>query len=365
MPSLQKIYFMILEKRPDMNYILFAGKGIGDFALVLPIAKAIKRSDPKSRILLLSRSSRKEKKQNLSLLEFQNYLDDVDYYNVREPLHDIKLVLRLRKEKYAFGFVCEHQTKYTSKWPAKLIKICGCKSVGRKPVNSSLHYDIEVDIQEPMHITESFFRLLAAVGIEEQEDCSELIRIDKIKNSFVLSKKYEKYIAICLGTGTVPVVIEGKKIDIDAKSWPMESWIQLIKCFYQANIGVIGIGGKKEMQMLQGFYGESLTANFTNLAGKCTLQESLGVLHLCEAVIGADTGMMHWAAALGKPTISLFGCTSPMDYQPYGNKNESICLQLPCSPCFGEERVASCIERKCMKQIKIEMVFNAAMKYLG
>jgi heptosyltransferase-1 len=47
-----------------------------------------------------------------------------------------------------------------------------------------------------------------------------------------------------------------------------------------------------------------------------------------------DTGPMHAAAALGKPLVALFGPTEPRRTGPYGQLQNVLRLDLPCSPCM-------------------------------
>ena len=51
-------------------------------------------------------------------------------------------------------------------------------------------------------------------------------------------------------------------------------------------------------------------------------------------MITNDTGPMHAAAALGKPLIALFGPTEPRRTGPYGQLQNVLRLDLPCSPCL-------------------------------
>lgn len=44
-----------------------------------------------------------------------------------------------------------------------------------------------------------------------------------------------------------------------------------------------------------------------DLVGKCTIRETLGCLAELEQMIGSDTGLMHAAAAVGCPTVTVFG----------------------------------------------------------
>jgi len=57
-------------------------------------------------------------------------------------------------------------------------------------------------------------------------------------------------------------------------------------------------------------------------------------LRRCEVLITNDTGPMHAAAALGRPLVALFGPTEPRRTGPYGQHQNVLRVELPCSPCL-------------------------------
>ncbi|SDB46845.1 heptosyltransferase I [Desulfonatronum thiosulfatophilum] len=70
--------------------------------------------------------------------------------------------------------------------------------------------------------------------------------------------------------------------------------------------------------------------NFRNLTGKTSLQELLKLLSEARLVIGNDSGPLHLAAALGVPTLALFGPTDPARYRPYpGDDRLNRILRAP------------------------------------
>ena len=56
------------------------------------------------------------------------------------------------------------------------------------------------------------------------------------------------------------------------------------------------------------------------LVADLSLAELAGILTRCSAMIGADTGITHLAAASGIPTIALFGPTDPAVWGPRGQQ---------------------------------------------
>jgi ADP-heptose:LPS heptosyltransferase len=78
-------------------------------------------------------------------------------------------------------------------------------------------------------------------------------------------------------------------------------------------------------------------------------------------MITNDTGPMHVAAALGKPLVALFGPTEPHRTGPYGQLENVLRIDLPCSPCMK----SYCTYEKpneCLKAISPTMVFEHVKK---
>jgi lipopolysaccharide heptosyltransferase II len=91
----------------------------------------------------------------------------------------------------------------------------------------------------------------------------------------------------------------------------------------------------------------------TNLAGRTTLRDLIGVLGRARVAFGPDSGPMHLAAALGTPVVSLWGATSPLRSAPYGAEDLSLVGSVACHPCY-QRRCP--VGRLCMQQITVERV---------
>jgi lipopolysaccharide heptosyltransferase II len=98
----------------------------------------------------------------------------------------------------------------------------------------------------------------------------------------------------------------------------------------------------------------SLTqADLIDLVGRTSLREAIGIIRRARLAVGPDTGLMHIAAAVKTPVISLWGATRPERTGPFGFGDLAIQGTAPCVPC---ERRSCDIGRVCMRSITIDQI---------
>jgi ADP-heptose:LPS heptosyltransferase len=87
----------------------------------------------------------------------------------------------------------------------------------------------------------------------------------------------------------------------------------------------------------------------------------LAVLKRAKVFISGDTGPLHFAAALGVPTIALFGPSSPAQWAPLGQHHQVLTVSA-CS-CDGDTQVCYSASH-CLLTIAPGQVFAALQKFL-
>lgn len=105
----------------------------------------------------------------------------------------------------------------------------------------------------------------------------------------------------------------------------------------------------------------AMNAESINLKGKTSLRELACLYRRAALVVTTDSGPMHIAAAVGTPTVALFGPTDPARTGPFGAGHLVIRSNVPCSPCF----LKHCAGRECMMEITVEDVFEAVKQQLS
>lgn len=345
-----------------MRYLIYCGPGIGDFIIALPMAAAIKKYDQNSYIKMITTSSKSRIKLSKSLLNLQNYVDEIDYYSNSEKLHSFCFLLHNGYKKYDYGFVIQYTAnKNTSVLPSKIIRIASKMTCGMKvPTQSEIKYDYYIDYIPGTKISDYPMLMLDKVGVKYKNKCIPLLNEAKISCYLppLNINKQNKTISLCLGTANVSFKINGQIVQGNPKNWPYKYWIELAKTLASQNYNVLLLGGLKEKNELGEYINELKVDNIYNYVGDCTIEQSLALIQVSDLVVGADTGMMHCSGALLKPSITLFGCTDHHEYLPFGERSYHITVNEKCSPCFGTKEAVLCRMHQCMEKLSPEKVME-------
>lgn len=147
-----------------------------------------------------------------------------------------------------------------------------------------------------------------------------------------------------------------------AKQWPLASFAALAQQLEAAGYQVWILGSAKDSVAAQEIQARSGGSRVYDVCGKTALSDAVDLLALCEASVTNDSGLMHVAAALGKPLVAIFGSSTP-DHTPPLTTEAQICyLHLECSPCF--ERVCPLGHTRCLTEITPQQVWQRLQQLL-
>ncbi len=104
-------------------------------------------------------------------------------------------------------------------------------------------------------------------------------------------------------------------------------------------------------------------AAVVDLTGQTDLPAAARVLKASAAFIGNDSGLMHLAAALDRPTVGIFGSSNPDWTAPLGRQSRAIYPEgFSCRPCYRK----TCNQSEfCLDSLTGETVLAAVKELVG
>jgi heptosyltransferase-2 len=148
-----------------------------------------------------------------------------------------------------------------------------------------------------------------------------------------------------------------------SKRWPTASYAEVARRLAEEGIAVWVLGGPGEDAMAQEI-AAAAGPRGRNLTGT-DLRNAILALKAAQAALSNDSGLMHVAAALGTPTIGIFGPTSPWHWAPLNPLADTIetLTDVPCRPCH--KPICRMLHHRCMRDIGPDRVLASAQRALA
>ena len=294
---------MVLKK-----ILLIRFSSIGDIILTTPVIRCLKLQIPDIELHVLTKSSYQ------NLLSCNPYINKV--YGLKGDLKE--LLPELKAEHY--DFVVDLHRNLRSR---------RVKNALRKPsatfpkldFQKFLYTKLKIGKLPDIHIVDRYFKAVEKLGVKN--DAQGLDFFFDENNTVLPPEMPEKYAAIVIG---------GQH---STKILPAEKVIEVCRAL---DFPVVLVGGKEDAERGEYIY-KALENNVLNTCGRFSIAQSAMVLKCAEVVLANDTGMMHIAAALRKPIVSVWGNTVPefgmYPYLPTCPQRSFIIENkaLKCRPC--------------------------------
>jgi ADP-heptose:LPS heptosyltransferase len=142
------------------------------------------------------------------------------------------------------------------------------------------------------------------------------------------------------------------------KNWPEEFFIAVAD-WWREHIGGVAMLIVGPVELARG--GIDRLREHCLVASNLRLAQVTALLSRSTIYLGNDSGMSHLAAAVGVPTVALFGPSDPLQWAPRGRRVTVISRRIHCSPC-APLAMKSCQQRVCLSEISPAQVIDAMLE---
>lgn len=313
--------------------------------MLTPALRALKRTYPESNLTLLLRP------RVADLMQTHPYVDTCIVDNKTEGRYrSVRNLTRQLRDKAFDIAVVLHPTSFRNALLPFLARVpirIGTNASGR-----GVLLTLSCKDDTGIHEVHRYLRVLKLLNIDAVSSSLEFWHTDADRQFVERLLRAEgilpddRIVALNLGTTWA------------TKRWDVANFadlIQQIACLLP-EIKIVLVGSSEEGELAKALP-DSLSV--INLVGKTEVLQLGALLERCEVCVTCDSGPMHIAAAVGTPTVALFGPTSPTRHQPYGTRHTVIEKSVSCRPCYKQMCHRQDTPHLCMKEIGTAEVVKA------
>jgi len=332
---------------PLAKFLIIRFSSIGDIVLTTPVIRCLRKKFPDAQIHFLTKQS------------FKNIIASNPYVDKIHTLGDsFELMLHeLKTEEYDYIIDLHHNLRTLR--IKRFLKNVKSFSFNKLNVEKFIYTSFKINTLPKKHIVDRNIEAVAALGLVNDDLGLDYFipETDKIKKGDIPTSHLLGYIAVVIGAA------------LATKKMPLH---KLKELYAAINYPIILLGDKNDYED-----GKAIAAvddiKVYNACGKFNLNESADIIRNAKLVVTHDTGLMHIAAALQKPIISVWGNTVPeFGMYPYYGKLSSqqydvvAINKLWCRPCskIGYDKCPKG-HFKCMELIAVNEIVNMVNLRLG
>jgi len=336
---------------------------VGDAVMALPALRELRRIFSNSRITLVARP------WVAGLFDGEGLADSlIPVLDSQGPSQKLRSFIReardLRRERFNLAVLLQNAFG-----AALLARVAGVETLAGYPTDGRGALLDFVVPYEPNHKSQHQVRyyLNIAAALEQKLTGTSRVDINGLRPQLHAGHEQQERARLILkeaGIVTVQAPILALcpgATNSRAKRWPVERFAAIADRLAEENgfqTIIVGTAGDVEVaeQVSQG-----MRSSAAMLAGRTGIAELKAVLACTSLVVSNDTGTAHVSAALGIPTVVVFGPTEHTSTRPLSDLATVVRHDVECSPCM----LRDCpIDHRCMIRVEVGDVYSAAQDLL-
>lgn len=333
---------------PDLSHCqtphiaLIKTAAVGDTIVLSAMVRELRHTYPKAHITIIC------SRNNLAMVKILPDINDFFVFEMKKPLKSLEQIKKLGHFDLLLDF---------GPWP-RINSIISWKTdagykVGFKRPDTHRHYvyDAKVIHSDRLHEIENYRNILRAARIPIQGYIPDFHTDQQIC-------QHENYAVFHLYPGGAMEV---------QRKWPDERWVELGRQIH-AKYGckILFSGGPADKAQAEKM-ADRMSAKHVpaeNIAGKYPLKDMASILQYAKIVVSVNTGIMHYAAAVGVPLVAIHGATSVTRWGPLSDKAVVVRSGIECQPCISLGFESKCTNPICMDKVTVDMVMEKVNQLL-
>lgn len=339
-----------------MKTLVRATNWLGDAVMGVPALREIRRALPDDEIVVLARP------WVADLYARESFCDRILLYDVKGPhkgiLGRFRMGAELRAEGFGRAILLQNAFDAAAiSWLGRIPERIGYARDGRgrlltQPIETPAPGEI------PEHQRFYYLELLRRAGlIDELPECAD-IRLGGVDEAAESGRRLFAQRGLPAGTwiGVSPGAAYG-----GAKRWPGERFAEAASKLADDLGAYVAIFGSPAEADLAVEIANRIGPRAYALAGQTSLRDYIDLAAACAVYLTNDSGPMHVAAALGLPTVAIFGATDHIATGPSASWAKVVREPVECSPCLLRECP---IDHRCMTRVSPDRVYREALELL-
>lgn len=278
---------------------------LGDVLMATPALRALRRTFPTATIHVLTTAWCAEALRN------NPQVDGVFRYpDTLTIVRYLRLAHRIRRRHYDLGISLDRSPLVNA-----LLLFGGvAERAGIDSANRGIGLTHRVAPSQNQHETELYLAVAKSVGAVAEDSTPDYHPSDDaMRTAARLIDHLQRPVVVIHPGGAV-----NPGSTFVSKRWPPEFYGELAsELVHRHGASIVVVGAESDADVVQGAI-DFTDAIVTDLSTKLTIPELAAVCDRAQLYVGNDSGMSHLASAVGTPTVTIFGPTSPALYRPLG-----------------------------------------------
>lgn len=331
---------------------------LGDLVAKIPALRLLKEHYPKCELWIMVRPYIMDLAKSLNLfdevLDFESFFNraseaivkDLKSFQIDTLVHLLSVAAKQGPDVVAFA--------NEAKIPYRIGNYKRSRATLFKTKNMGLTHNLRVDrIIKDKHEFEWNLLFLQFFGIDTS------LSIDQMDPYLNTSIEIQPTINQYLKPDRFNLIIHPGS-NGNAKEWPEQSYIELIKSLDTNKFNILLTGSQSEAYRFHKLGKQHVT----NLMGKLSLKELLSLIEKSDGIIAASTGPLHLASLFSKKTLGLFAFQEnigPKVWAPVGKNAGYLQSSSVCSACTNKLTDFNHFLCKCMEKIDANTVYKKVL----